>query len=529
VPRFGAPRPGSTTYGVPEGATVVSPGGDDSNPGTLAAPLRTVRRAVAVAPAGGTIVLRAGTYRESVEIASKRLTLQPHPGEAAWLSGTDVVTGWVADGAAWRRDGWTHEFPRGNFDPNLVDPAFPMAASTEQLFIDGRPQREVASRSQVVAGTFFLDKAADRLYVGIDPTDHIVEASVRVVGLNVRAPGSVIRGLGFRGYGTSPELLGAVQGYADDLTFDNNVFEHNATGGAALIGNRITFRHNTASDNGQIGVVASRTNDLTFSGNLLGRNNTEHFYGAAAAGGFKLGDADNVTISGNLAEDNAGHGLWADIQSYNVNFLENIARRNAAAGIFFEWSQRSVIASNVTAQNAQGLLVSESSDVEIWNNTIADNGRTLEIYGNTRVPLPKNITVRNNIISHGPRSHWPAVVVVSDVTFTNSGFAMNVTTDHNAYYRSSTARARFLVEWANWPIGTLHTFSLADYQLKVGGDRGGVAADDVPSDPFVVDVSGGNYDRPAGSPAIGRGQPLPDHVARLLGTMAGVPVDIGAF
>jgi nitrous oxidase accessory protein NosD len=491
--------------------------------------VRTVRRAVSVAASGGTIVLRGGTYRESVEIASKRLTLQPHPGEAAWLSGTDVVTGWVADGSAWRRDGWTHELPRGNFDPNLVDPAHPMAGSPEMVFIDGRPLREVGSRGAVASGTFFLDRAADRLYVGSDPAGHQVEASVRGVGLNVRAAGSVIRGLGFRGYGTSPELLGAVQGYADDLTFDNNVFEHNAAGGTALIGSRITYRHNTARDNGQIGVVASRTNNLVFSGNHLDGNNTERFYGAAAAGGFKLGDADNVTISENLAEDNAGHGLWADIQSYNVNFLENIARRNGAAGIFFEWSRRAVIASNVTAQNSQGLLISESSDVEIWNNTIADNGRTLEIYGNVRVPLPKNITVRNNIISHGPRSHWPAVVVVSDVTFTNSGFLMNVTTDHNAYYRSSTSRAQFLVEWANWPIGTLHTFALADYRQKVGGDRNGIATDNTPTDPYVVDTARGNYERPAGSPAIGKGQPLPDHIANLLGLMGGVPVDIGAF
>src|SRR5215212_1891022 len=135
-----------------------------------------------------------------------------------------------------------------------------MAGSPEMLFLDGRPKRDVRSRAEVAAGTFYIDKAADRLYMGSDPTGHVVEVSVRPVGLNVRSAGSVIRGLGFRAYGTSPEQLGAVQGYADDLTFDNNFFQNNAAGGVALIGSRINFRHNTARSNGQIGVVASRAN-----------------------------------------------------------------------------------------------------------------------------------------------------------------------------------------------------------------------------------------------------------------------------
>ena len=45
---------------------VVATNGSDTAAGTLAAPLATVTRALAIAPSGGTIVLRGGTYHEAV-------------------------------------------------------------------------------------------------------------------------------------------------------------------------------------------------------------------------------------------------------------------------------------------------------------------------------------------------------------------------------------------------------------------------------------------------------------------------------
>src|SRR5690606_32127662 len=84
-----------TAYPIPSGALYVSPSGNDSHNGSAASPFRTVQRAVNAAPAGATIVLRQGEYREKVTITNKRLTLQPYPHEQVWLKGSDVVTGWV--------------------------------------------------------------------------------------------------------------------------------------------------------------------------------------------------------------------------------------------------------------------------------------------------------------------------------------------------------------------------------------------------------------------------------------------------
>ncbi|HEX8618187.1 MAG TPA: right-handed parallel beta-helix repeat-containing protein, partial [Thermoanaerobaculia bacterium] len=72
----------------------VAPGGNARNPGTLARPFRTVGAAVERAKAGDEIVLRGGTYRETVTIWQKSgretapIRLRVQKGEKAILDGT---------------------------------------------------------------------------------------------------------------------------------------------------------------------------------------------------------------------------------------------------------------------------------------------------------------------------------------------------------------------------------------------------------------------------------------------------------
>jgi hypothetical protein len=73
----------------------VAPSGNDANPGTLAAPLATPHRALALAAPGDSIVLRGGTYtiNHALQITHIGLTLASYPGERARIAGntTDVV------------------------------------------------------------------------------------------------------------------------------------------------------------------------------------------------------------------------------------------------------------------------------------------------------------------------------------------------------------------------------------------------------------------------------------------------------
>src|SRR3954469_25683410 len=113
----GSAAVGTASYPVPAGAVFVSPAGADTGTGAAAAPLRTLTRALALTPAGGTIVMRGGVYHESVTV-TKTVTIQNYPGEAVWFDGAERVTGWEPagtpagspTGTVWRKAGWDHVF-----------------------------------------------------------------------------------------------------------------------------------------------------------------------------------------------------------------------------------------------------------------------------------------------------------------------------------------------------------------------------------------------------------------------------------
>ena len=73
----------------------VAPSGSDSNPGTLAAPLATPARALAIATAGDTIYLRQGIYTitASLFVRQPNLTIASFPGEHAAVGGTTDLNG----------------------------------------------------------------------------------------------------------------------------------------------------------------------------------------------------------------------------------------------------------------------------------------------------------------------------------------------------------------------------------------------------------------------------------------------------
>jgi hypothetical protein len=81
----------------PSGSLHVATNGNDSNPGTLSLPLRTIQRAVDLAQPGFTIYLRAGTYAPGTNIqllksgtASQPITMRNYNGERAIIDGENM-------------------------------------------------------------------------------------------------------------------------------------------------------------------------------------------------------------------------------------------------------------------------------------------------------------------------------------------------------------------------------------------------------------------------------------------------------
>jgi len=102
----------------------VSPTGNDNNVGSIDFPFLTIQEAFNTAVAGNTINLRAGTYRESVNINTHNITLQAYNNEAVILSGTDVYNNLT----------WTPT--AGN---SAIYSAPYTGAAFEQLFFNNKP------------------------------------------------------------------------------------------------------------------------------------------------------------------------------------------------------------------------------------------------------------------------------------------------------------------------------------------------------------------------------------------------------
>ena len=96
--------------------------GDDANPGSDAAPFRTIQRAATAAMPGDTIAVHAGTYRERIspprggESDEKRIIYQAHGDGKVEIKGSEVVKTWSKVG----EDTWKAELPNsmfGDFNP----------------------------------------------------------------------------------------------------------------------------------------------------------------------------------------------------------------------------------------------------------------------------------------------------------------------------------------------------------------------------------------------------------------------------
>lgn len=409
--------------------------GDDMNGnGTIGNPWQTLKKALAVAVDGSTIVFRAGTYRgaDNRGTIGKRLTLQASPNETVWFKGSDVVTGWQQDNVAgsptfglWFKN-FPHEFghPTPQREVNVEYSQNPLAGAGDQVFIDGRPLTQVARFDDadfnfvpvdcgggvVREGTFCLDYGAtdnmsdNRLYIKDNPTGKTVEATTQTDALNLPFNGtapndasdSVIRNIGFAHYADKAINVNAMRVQIKDNTFvwnGNLGLGSQPIGGATLRNttynpsaprNRLVISGNTFSYNARQGVGGAGMHNLVFENNLVTFNNLQRFRKAWGGAGAKFTWGDDQEFRDNVFADNLANGLWLDVSVTDAVIVNNIARRNQI-GLFFEVSSRAIIASNLAEDNAAGIQISNSSKVSVYNNTLIGNNSNLPVIDWSRI------------------------------------------------------------------------------------------------------------------------------------------------
>ncbi|MGH3432044.1 MAG: right-handed parallel beta-helix repeat-containing protein [Thermocrispum sp.] len=536
-----------TAYPVPEGAVFASPRGTDSAAGTERDPLRTLTEAVRAADPGDTVVLRGGTYRESVGMIRKRLTIQPFPGERVWLKGSLPVREWEADGKVWQHTGWRDELCNDCYLPEIVDGDHPLAGRPQMVFLNGKPLRQVAARGQVRPGTFYA--GGDVVVIGDDPSDRSVEVTAYDHLLQFdgeAAAGSRLRGVGVAHYGSN-QRYGAhgamVVVNAPDVRVERATFRYSASTGLAVFQPGVRVSDSTFTTNGLVGLQANRADRLRVTGSRFDGNNAEHFAvsgEAVGAAGAKVTRTVRPYFADNVFTGNHATGWWCDLGCTHATVIHNRAVGNSGHGMHYEVSSRALIADTVFARNGgHGLKVSSADGVRLYHNTFTENrGGSLGLYNDPRLPsfdpyseslglswLTADLVAVNNLLVQ-QRSSLP-VVRSADYRDEPRGNPAFVTrADANGYLRAgSGADGETTEPLAVLVIGDGKARSfrgLADLR-RAGFERHGLTGR-----PGAVRFAADYTLRP-GSAGIDAGVRIPRDVAETLGITAERHPDLGVL
>lgn len=414
--------------------------GSDTNDGSAERPFATLGAALKAAPSGATVEVASGTYREGELSTSKKLTITAGKGQQVSLNGADIVTDWNDNG-----DG-TYSSARSDFvrfshvSTVNANPAIEgMAAYPEQVFVDGQELTQVADRSEVGPGTFWVNDPDPVTLVnpqnnrqgyhvkphtgvsyvlGDNPSGHTVEVVQHHRSLTLGGEGSVFNGFTVEKYSPlqqwdykDPEigtLTGGVMFFvgAKNVSVTNNTFQYSAMGTALGLTNAdgSTVSGNTITHNGGVGFGINRSSDISVEHNTWSMNNQAGFIvdncGAfCTIGDTKITHVDGVRYAFNTHDySQAGYnhndpnvdsprrliGVWFDEGVINSEIVGNHFINVGKSAIFDEVSSGNIIASNIVENSFEGIVLSGTDSDKIFNNTIVDTLSPMVIREDTR-------------------------------------------------------------------------------------------------------------------------------------------------
>ena len=311
----------------------VSNSGSNSAPGTINAPLLTLKAAVAEAKAGDTISLRGGSYKGGVTINRPNITVKSYAGEKAYIT------------ADWRDT---------SVQTNIT---FGMDASGGKLLrldIAGGNYYAVKLNSNWDSGDRNIRGASNILIQGNkihDSGDHMIKITpdsnyVTVRGNEIWSPGHV-----------SPERGMAVDSVqANYLLVEDNYVHDGMSNGIY-------------SKGGAIGVVIqnNRVENFRYSGILLGQSSDENWIDTTK-NPYYYENIDGVVRNNVIVNvGGAGIGAWAALRPVIVrNTIINAGQQGMFSGLLIQAQEHWPVAGPWAGQN----VFVPSTNVTMRNNVV---------------------------------------------------------------------------------------------------------------------------------------------------------------
>ena len=417
-PSGGPYGPIDQRYEIPKAAHVyyVAPDGKADSPGTALEQPTTLETAIERVVTGDAIVMRGGVYRTGGLILNQGIALQPYADERPILKGTEVATKWEAlRNNVWRTS-WTRLFPaapQGWWRRNREGMLTPLHRfNNDMVFVDGELLRSAGWEGELDAHSFYIDYQGGYVYIGVDPTNRLVEitafdsALVRTSGpahgKTSDRKGPVIRGITFTQYAyralevegkkrftAAEEPTDEPVGPADPATFgkevvgtvlENVTITYCSRVAGYFRGDGLVIRNSLVSDTSTEGIYVMASSDVLLERNIVRRNNIEQLTGYYPAAIKIFNQTRRVTCRDNLIiEQPYSNGIWYDVGNRDAVFVNNWIE-GALVGFFFEISRGATVAGNVFVRCGRGLWVLNSADARVYNNTFVDTpasfGRT---------------------------------------------------------------------------------------------------------------------------------------------------------
>jgi parallel beta-helix repeat protein len=395
---------GDTVTATPA-AIYVAPTGNNNNAGTISFPKATLAGAILAAPTtGGSIIMRAGVYPESVEVLTKSINISAYPGEEVWIDGsTTISTSWTAATGPtrwttpWTQ--WQTAFTSTTTYPQLQGNV--LAGDPMMVWFNGVELTKVGSAAAVVANTFFSDRTNNLLVIGNNPAGATVIIAHRKDGIFVNtsaASGTVIDGLKFRRFATPMDQQAAVKIFAPSCTVQNVTVEDTANSGIyvydAVNASNVTIANCTLRRIGQIGIGGSRCDRLMIRNCNIDLPNYKSFAIDQATGGVKITVAKNVTIQDNTITNSSANGIWLDQSCRGGIIQRNTVVSTVRNAIEVEISNTCSVLNNIINDcNGDGIEINESNDITVTGNTLTNvDGWCLRVLEGARTPTTQKTT-----------------------------------------------------------------------------------------------------------------------------------------
>jgi len=400
------------------------------------------------APPGSTFEFAPGVHR--------RFTVKPKDGttfiglEGAILSGAVELSDPTATPGKWRYDGY--EFT-GVDHGNCID-GYDGCGLSQDLFIDDIMMWQVTDPADLEPGTWYWEGTS--IYIADDPTNRRIELSIDKRAFVGDSDNVTIKNIVIEKYAT-PAQSGAVQSTVPggkergDGWLIEDVEVRGAHGAGIRAGDNTIIRRVYVHHNGQLGIMASRSINVLIEDSEIAFNNTAGFRWSWEGGGAKFTRTTGLTVRRTYSHDNIGPGLWTDIDAVDTLYDSNRIMDNTGPGIYHEISYAATIRDNVVEGNGfgfstwlwgAGILVSASSDVDVFGNEVRNNANSIAGIQQSRGDgafgprLLSGLNVRDNTIELGDGGIGLVTDTGDKTVFTDRGNVFD-----NNIYEGDTGRA----------------------------------------------------------------------------------------